>query len=137
MDELIEVSKPIKVQSNSWAVFIKSEAESLGLKPGDAMALVCTSPQKCEFVHSLLYGSDPYLYFVAVLEIEGKIRYDIRKSLSEYFAERTYDIEPLIVLGPLPTLERAAELKDYLAAKKPTSDTGLLAERFRSFQTGQ
>ena len=35
MDEFIEVSKPIKVQGNSWAVFIKSEAESLGLKPGD------------------------------------------------------------------------------------------------------
>ena len=44
MDEFIEVSKPIKVQGNSWAVFIKSEAESLGLKPGDTMALVCTSP---------------------------------------------------------------------------------------------
>lgn len=74
---------------------------------------------------------------MAVLEIEGKIRYDIRKSLSEYFTEKTYDIEPLNVFGPVPTLERAAELKDYLAAKKPTSDPGLLAERFRSFQTGQ
>ena len=37
MDEFIEVSKPIKFQGNSWAVFIKSEAESLGLRPGDAM----------------------------------------------------------------------------------------------------
>lgn len=136
MDEFIEVSKPIKVQGNSWAVFIKSEAESLGLKPGDTMALVCTSPQKREFVHSLLYGSDPYLYFVAVLEIEGKIRYDIRKSLSAYFAEATYDISPVIVLGPVPTLERAAELKDYLETKKSTDDKDLLKDRFKAFQNG-
>lgn len=134
MDEFIEVSKPIKVQGNSWAVFIKSEAESLGLKSGDTMALVCTSPQKREYVHSLLYGSDPYLYFVAVLDIEGKIRYDIRKSLSEYFTEKTYDVEPVAILGPVPTLDRATELKEYLQSKKPTSDPGLLKERFASFR---
>ena len=134
MDEFLEISKPIKVQGNSWAVFIKSEAEKLGLKPGETMSLVCTTPQKREYVHSLLYGSDPYLYFVAVLEVDSKIRYDIRKALSEFLAESTYQERPVTVLGPLPTLERASELKDFLEGMQPSSDPEILKGRFRTFE---
>jgi hypothetical protein len=46
------------------------------------------------------------------------------------------DTVPVAVLDPVPTLERAEELKDYLEAEEPTSDSGLLNDRFRFFQNG-
>ena len=45
MDEFLEISKPIKVQGNSWAVFIKSEAEKLGLNCGDEVIVYILCPE--------------------------------------------------------------------------------------------
>jgi hypothetical protein len=43
---------------------------------------------------------------------------------------------PVAVPGPVPTPERAEELKDHLEAEEPTSGSGLLNDRFGFFRNG-
>lgn len=59
MDEYIETEKQLKLQGNSWAVFVKSEAEQLDLKVGSNIGVILCRPEDRNYVHGLLCGSDP------------------------------------------------------------------------------
>ena len=133
MDRIVETTEMIKKQGNSWAVFIKSEAEALGLEVGDMMCVLCTTADNRENALSMLYGNGPYMFFIAVSEDDGKIGYDIRKSLSERSLRLSLDFEPVAILGPVLTLGECMRLKDRLERCEPEPSEKALKECFKRF----
>ena len=112
MDEFIEIQKEIKQQGNSWAVFIKHEAEILKLDVGDEIGIVVCRTSDRKRLHDLINGHDQQMYFLSVLKDEP--HYDIRKSYSESLLNDSYDVKPITILGPFADPKECIRLKHYL-----------------------
>jgi len=136
MDEFIEITKQLKEQGNSWAVFVKKEAESLGLRLGDDISLVLTSPRRREYVHSLLYGSDPYMFFVSAAG-GRRSRYVMHKALSEDVLYQSMEKEPDAIIGPFLTLERCLEFQCMAEKELPEGSEAELKAMYNRFMLGE
>jgi len=132
MDEYIETEKQLKLQGNSWAVFVKSEAEQLDLKVGNNIGVILCRPEDRGYVHGLLSGSDPFLFYIAVWISENRAEYEIRKALSEKELSKILDSEPVDILGPFVTLPECRRFREILEQKQET-DPIALKELFRQF----
>ena len=133
MDRIIETTELIKKQGNSWAVFIKDEAEKLGLGVGDEICVLCTTADNRENALSKLYGDSPYMFYVSASEEDGKIGYDIHKSISERKVRQLLDYEPLAILGPMLTVGECRRLKHHLENCSPEPTETAMKECFRKF----
>ena len=132
MDEYIETEKQLKLQGNSWAVFVKSEAEQLDLKVGSNIGVILCRPEDRNYVHGLLCGSDPFLFYIAVWADKGNKEYEIRKALSEKELSKMLESNPVTILGPFETLSECRRFRDLLEEKQET-DPSALKELFREF----
>ena len=132
MEEFIEHVEELKPNGNTWMVYLKEEAEKLGLKVHDQIGLVLCRPEDRDYIHSLLYGSDPYLYYVSVGIDGDRVFYEIRKALSERTLAYSLDYEPITILGPFDTLSECRRFRDLLEEKQE-ADPSALKELFREF----
>lgn len=111
---------------------IRKEADHLGLGIGDEIGAILFRPEDLEHVKSLLYGSNPYLFFTIAGTDENGIFYDIRKSISERTLAQSLDYEPITILGPFDTLSECRRFRDILEQKQE-ADPSALKELFRQF----
>ena len=132
MDEFIETTEMIRELSRTDYIPIRKEADHLGLAIGDEIGAILFRPENLEHVKSLLYGSNPYLFFVVAGTDENEIFYDIRKSIFERTLAQSLDYEPITILGPFDTLSECRRFRDILEQKKET-DPSALKELFREF----
>ena len=132
MDEFIETTETIRELSRTVYIPIRKEADYLGLAIGDEIGAILFSPENLEHVKSLLYGSNPYLFFTVAGTDENGIFYDIRKSISERTLAQSLDYEPITILGPFDILSECRRFRDILEQKQET-DPSALKELFREF----
>ena len=132
MEEFIEHVEKLKPNGNTWMVYLKEETEKLGLKVHDHIGLVLCRPEDRDNIHSLLYGSDPYLYYVSVGIDGDRVFYEIRKALSERNLAHSLDYEPVIILGPFAKLLECRSFRDLLEERQE-KDSGVLKGLFDGF----
>lgn len=72
MDEFIETTETIRELSRTAYIPIHKEADHLGLAIGDEIGAILFRPENLEHVKSLLYGSNPYLFFTVAGTDETK-----------------------------------------------------------------
>ena len=115
MDEFIEHIEKLRPNGNTWMIYIKEEAKRLGLREGDDIGLVLCRPEDRDSLHERLNGSEPYMYFIAM--IEGKP--DIRKSLSLYELSKT--LPGVTILGPFKDLQETRRFISSVGSGDPVS----------------
>ena len=132
MDEFIETSEKIRPIGGTSMIYVGEEARILGLQPEETIGAVLYRPENREYVLSLLYGSNPYLFYIVAGSEDGTPFYEIRKALSERNLAHSLDYEPVAILGPFDSLPECRRFRDLLEEKKET-DPVRLKELFKGF----
>lgn len=132
MDEFVETSEKIHAIGGTSMIYVGEEAKILGLQTEETVGAVLFRPEDRGYILSLLYGSNPYLFFIAA-GIDGeKPFYEVRKSLSERTLVQSLDYQPIVILGPFDTLSECRRFRDLLEERQET-DPSALKELFRQF----
>ncbi len=132
MSEFIETTEEIRPIGGTSMIYVGEEAKLLGLRQGEKVVAVLCRPESRDHVMSLLYGSDPYLFFISVGSDNSHPFYDIRKSLSERTLAQSLDYRPIMILGPFGTLPECRRFRDILQQKQET-DPSVLKDLFGRF----
>lgn len=128
MDDFVVTSEKMHPSGGTRYIYVMEEARALGLENEDTIGAVLFRPENKDDVMSLLYGSNPYLFYV----VAGPAGNEVRKALSEVLLARSMDYEYSAILGPFESLSEARWFRDFLD-EKGESDPGALKALFRDF----